>query len=92
MYLIDILYQYGIGVIFDWVLLYFFIDEYGFGYFDGMYLYEYVYLKQGFYLEWNIFIFNYGCNEVWSFLISSVLFWFDKYYIDGLWVDRGCVS
>ena len=87
MYLVDRLHQQGVGVILDWVPSHFPTDEHGLAYFDGTHLYEHADPQQGFHPEWNSSIFNFGRNEVRSFLISSALFWFEKYHIDGLRVD-----
>jgi 1,4-alpha-glucan branching enzyme len=87
MYLVDYLHQRDIGVILDWVPSHFPNDEHGPGYFDGTHLYEHDDPRQGIHPDWNSFIFNYGRNEVRSFLFSSALFWLDKYHVDGLRVD-----
>jgi 1,4-alpha-glucan branching enzyme len=87
MHLVDRLHQAGVGVILDWVPSHFPSDEHGPGYFDGTHLYEHADPRQGFHPDWKSLIFNYGRNEVRSFLISSAIFWLDKYHIDGLRVD-----
>jgi len=87
MYLIDILHQNGIGVILDWVVSHFPSDIHGLVYFDGTHLYEHMDPRKGFHPDWKSYIFNYGRNEVRSFLISNALFWPDRYHVDGLRVD-----
>ncbi|MEM2429902.1 MAG: 1,4-alpha-glucan branching protein GlgB [Nitrososphaerales archaeon] len=87
MYLIDQLHQNEIGVILDWVPSHFPTDEYGLVYFDGTHLYEYEDWRKRYHPDWNSYIFDYGKNEVKSFLISNALFWLDKYHVDGLRVD-----
>ncbi len=87
MYLVDKFHQNGIGVIMDWVPSHFAVDMHGLINFDGSALYEHDDPRQGYHPEWGSIIFNYGRNEVKSFLISSAIFWFDRYHIDGIRVD-----
>jgi len=87
MYFVDHLHQQGLGVILDWVPSHFPTDAHGLAYFDGTHLYEHADPRQGFHPEWGSSIFNYGRNEVRGFLMSSGLFWLDKYHLDGLRVD-----
>jgi 1,4-alpha-glucan branching enzyme len=87
MYLIDVLHQRGIGVIMDWVPSHFPADAHGLARFDGTHLYEHADPRQGFHPHWTSQIFNYGRDEVRAFLLSSALFWLEKYHVDGLRVD-----
>ena len=87
MHLVDVLHQHGIGVILDWVPSHFPTDGHGLAYFDGTCLYEHADPRQGFHPEWKSSIFNYDRHEVRAFLLSSALFWLDRYHVDGLRVD-----
>jgi len=87
MRLIEALHEKGIGVILDWVPSHFPSDPHGLHRFDGTYLFEHEDPKKGFHPDWSSYIFNYGRHEVKSFLISSALFWLDRYQVDGIRVD-----
>ncbi|GIU91668.1 MAG: 1,4-alpha-glucan branching enzyme GlgB [Acidimicrobiia bacterium] len=84
---VDIMHQHGIGVILDWVPSHFAVDSHGLGWFDGTHLYEHADPRQGYHPDWGSFVFNYGRNEVRSFLLSSAHLFFDVYHVDGLRVD-----
>jgi 1,4-alpha-glucan branching enzyme len=86
-YLVDCLHRRGIGVILDWVPSHFPNDMHGLGYFDGSHLFEHADPRQGYHPDWKSYIFNYGRNEVRSFLLSNALYWLDEYHVDGLRVD-----
>jgi len=87
MFLVDHLHQHGIGVILDWVPSHFPSDEFGLQLFDGTHLYEHADPRLGVHPDWGSSIFNYGRNEVRGFLLSSALYWLNRYHADGLRVD-----
>ncbi|GAB5400245.1 MAG: 1,4-alpha-glucan branching protein GlgB [Aureisphaera sp.] len=87
MVLVDALHNNDIGVILDWVPSHFPEDAHGLGFFDGTNLYEHPDKRKGYHPDWKSLIFNYGRNEVRSFLISNAVFWLDRYHADGLRVD-----
>jgi 1,4-alpha-glucan branching enzyme len=84
---IDRCHQAGIGVLLDWVPAHFPQDSFALAHFDGTALYEHEDPRLGFHQDWGTHIFNYGRNEVKSFLLSSAHYWLSQFHFDGLRVD-----
>lgn len=87
MYLMDYLHNQNIGVILDWVPAHFPRDSFGLANFDGTCLYEHLDPRQGSHPHWGTLIYNYGRPQVSLFLIANVLFWLEKYHVDGIRMD-----
>lgn len=83
---VDTCHQAGIGVILDFVMVHFAVDDYGLSYFDGAPLYELPYDDVA-HSEWGSHNFAHGRGEVASFLKSCANYWLEEFHFDGLRVD-----
>ena len=86
-YFVDQCHQQGLGVILDWVPGHFCKDEHGLREFDGKPLYEYENPGKAEKTLWGTLAFDFGRNEVQSFLISNAIYWLKEFHLDGLRVD-----
>lgn len=86
-FFVDSCHQAGIGVLLDWVPAHFPQDAFALARFDGTALFEHEDPRLGYHQDWGTHIFNYGRNEVRSFLLSSAHYWLAQFHFDGLRVD-----
>jgi len=85
---VDYMHKKKIGVILEMSMFGFNLHESGLTQFDGTWLYEHMDYRQGYHPGFQMAIFNYARPEVKSFLISTELFWIEKYHIDGIFMHR----
>jgi 1,4-alpha-glucan branching enzyme len=81
---VDCCHQAGLGVILDWVPGHFPSDEHALVRFDGTALFEHADPRRGLHPDWGTLVFNYGRNEVRSFLISSAVYCGGLHAVPGL--------
>ena len=84
---VDACHHAGLGVIMDWAPAHFPKDAHGLAQFDGHPLYEHHDPRNAEQRDWGTLMFNFGRSEVKCFLISSAMYWFEEFHIDGLRVD-----
>ena len=87
MFLVNLMHKNNIGVILDWVPGHFCKDAHGLYRFDGTPTYEYLDSRIGENKEWGTCNFDITRNEVKSFLISNLTYWFKEFHIDGVRMD-----
>lgn len=84
---VDRCHRAGVGVILDWVGAHFPRDADGLYRFDGSWCYEYADDRMRENPDWGTNYFDFGKNEVVSFLVSSADFWISRYHFDGIRAD-----
>ncbi len=85
--LVDRIHEAGFGVLLDWVGGHFAVDGFALSAFDGTPLYEARDPASRHHPDWGTLEFELGAGAVKSFLLSSALFWLERYGFDGLRVD-----